>query len=694
MIRRTAILGMLLIICGGIARSAVAAAPNAVITPVSLDGMAPFTVHAHALNSSLGSGDALTTHFAWEFGDPAGAYNELVGWNAAHTYDAPGAYTIVLTVTNQDGESSRTTATVHVAPDTRRIIYVSAAGSDGADGSSPTQAVRTYARGLQLLDNDATLLLRRGDVFNVDDSHGAPYDNCVIGAYGEGAAPELRWIGGLGDSTMLALTNDNCRNIVVQDIRFDSRYANLPDRDICDAIRPGTLNITVRRCFFGHVTMGLNTNMQPTGVLSYDNHADGVRAYYLWGQGADHTHIGNTVTGSLHEHDIRFGGIERVLIANNTLTNSPKRTLWSMAGEYAYITGNIMHDGRVTVGPDHLGGAATNRFKWCVIEKNFINKTSAETSALEVEPGAEHVMIRNNIIQTVGDSSISVNGYLDTYDRTTIDIRIFNNTGVLSGSGGRFLKLLPGGETMRVANNLFVAPNIVTGDNRCANVYIEEPDLAPFVFIQDNVWSEPADMELVDDAYHYVWRLWPNLNGFRSVEEWAAFPQTNRELYAQVVLNEHYAPAVSESVAVGHGRPVAGVFTDFYGNTRPSGDTWTAGAVEFGSTGPGNLNPCPWDLTGDFVVGLGDLTAFLSNWGPCPAEGSCAWDFNRDGQVALSDLNEILSNWGPCFTNGGGDTGGGGDPDGDPDAGDHTDIDGDHDLNDNPGDGSGSGVLP
>jgi hypothetical protein len=63
---------------------------------------------------------------------------------------------------------------------------------------------------------------------------------------------------------------------------------------------------------------------------------------------------------------------------------------------------------------------------------------------------------------------------------------------------------------------------------------------------------------------------------------------------------------------------------------------------------------CPWDTAPigapDGVVGLGDLNALLSNWGPCPPP--CAYDFAPvgapDGMVGLGDLNALLSNWGPC----------------------------------------------
>jgi hypothetical protein len=77
---------------------------------------------------------------------------------------------------------------------------------------------------------------------------------------------------------------------------------------------------------------------------------------------------------------------------------------------------------------------------------------------------------------------------------------------------------------------------------------------------------------------------------------------------------------------------------------------WNIDDVRLSGLGEGA--PCPWDTApdgGDGTVGLGDLNALLSNWGPCPSP--CPWDFSPeggDGTVGLGDLNALLSNWGPC----------------------------------------------
>ncbi len=54
---------------------------------------------------------------------------------------------------------------------------------------------------------------------------------------------------------------------------------------------------------------------------------------------------------------------------------------------------------------------------------------------------------------------------------------------------------------------------------------------------------------------------------------------------------------------------------------------------------------CPWDLSGDGIVGSADLLALLIAWGPNKGHPA---DFNGDGTVGSADLLTLLVNWGPC----------------------------------------------
>src|SRR5947199_10277798 len=67
------------------------------------------SVHVNALptasgsGTSFGAGEAISSRFQWNFGDPRGDYNKLPGFNAAHVYDTPGTYKLTLRVTNEAG---------------------------------------------------------------------------------------------------------------------------------------------------------------------------------------------------------------------------------------------------------------------------------------------------------------------------------------------------------------------------------------------------------------------------------------------------------------------------------------------------------------------------------------------------------------------------------------------------------------
>lgn len=59
-----------------------------------------------------------------------------------------------------------------------------------------------------------------------------------------------------------------------------------------------------------------------------------------------------------------------------------------------------------------------------------------------------------------------------------------------------------------------------------------------------------------------------------------------------------------------------------------------------------NLSPAVvGDVDADGTVGILDMLALLSQWGPCPQTDSCAADLDADGAVGISDLLMLLANW-------------------------------------------------
>jgi PKD repeat protein len=114
-----------------------------VAAPLPSPPAAAFLVAAHPADdsatftdtSSRGAGGAPIVARAWQFGDPAsGAANAATATPAGHTFSAPGAYQVALTVTDANGLSATTTQTV-IAPGPPTAAF-----TDARVGTSPTFA--------------------------------------------------------------------------------------------------------------------------------------------------------------------------------------------------------------------------------------------------------------------------------------------------------------------------------------------------------------------------------------------------------------------------------------------------------------------------------------------------------------------------------------------------------------------------
>jgi hypothetical protein len=97
-----------------------------------------------------------------------------------------------------------------------------------------------------------------------------------------------------------------------------------------------------------------------------------------------------------------------------------------------------------------------------------------------------------------------------------------------------------------------------------------------------------------------------------------------------------------DEISFQDGLPVVGSWAH-HENGLYSGAAWVFDEIEA---------PVAGDLTGDGVVGPGDLAELLAQWGKCPPpdEGNCTADIapqpDGDGSVGPADLAELLANWG------------------------------------------------
>ncbi|MBM4040618.1 MAG: PKD domain-containing protein [Planctomycetes bacterium] len=92
--------------------------PKAVATASPTMGLAPLTVGFDGSASS--DPDGRIVSYQWAFGDGATASGATV----QHTYDSPGTYTAVLTVTDNQGATASTQVTVIAYGDLSKVIFV------------------------------------------------------------------------------------------------------------------------------------------------------------------------------------------------------------------------------------------------------------------------------------------------------------------------------------------------------------------------------------------------------------------------------------------------------------------------------------------------------------------------------------------------------------------------------------------
>lgn len=535
-------------------------APTAVITTVQNTVLAGEGIEVNGLNSVLHTGDPLTAHYHWDFGDPSGAYDQLDGFNAGHVYDEPGVYTVSLRVTDANGLSSQATTQVTIGSDNRPVIYVDTHGSDSNDGSSPNEAVATAARAFELAGDNDKVEFHRGETFNVDTALQISSDDVYVGAYGSGANPVIKR--GAGDGECVLFLTPQAQNVTVQDITFDSIYAPVngvaPKIPVCAVWASGT-NVVVRDCTFLNVDDAVDGETRPTGVIVMDNTAPlltGLRSYFTWVDGTDWSILGNTVANTTREHVIRANSVtaQRVLIADNNLTNTvnpqdsaevPKCTINFRAGSYIYITDNTLSDGTLGFGPGPWT-PATDAVEYLAIVDNKINYAQ-----VYIAGAVHHALVANNVLNLQGSAQVIVNpidpaGYASRY---MSDITVTQNTGINLGATGNFLEVQgaarPGAITL--TNNLYSAPNLVTGANMAAAVLVDTTNLNGFAVISGNVW--PAGGTHADGAVNYVAGSW-FANGWETPQQWNAQSVVQNDTFQDVTLpSSVYALALSGTTA-------------------------------------------------------------------------------------------------------------------------------------------------
>jgi hypothetical protein len=290
--------------------AAPATAPSSlVVIPSRL--VAPATVHVAA---KLAPGETPW----WDFGDPSAAYNNAATPFYAHVYENPGTYRIQLLVFDGLGAMRLATQEITVVRDNRRMIHVSANGSDASDGTLESP-VRTLSRACQIAKNDSVILLRRGERFDENRQIAIAQSNLRIGSYGDDKKRPLIRFRDADWKTVFLLT-EKASEIVVEDINFDLRSKNF-------AIEMNSSQTTIRNC---DVVVGgglLVAKNAPYLLVDNCGHSKETDRGFLYTGGINIPNINVIIrrcwsAGSKYEHCLRVHNTRGLLVQDCVMDNS------------------------------------------------------------------------------------------------------------------------------------------------------------------------------------------------------------------------------------------------------------------------------------------------------------------------------------------------------------------------------------
>jgi len=427
--------------------------------------------------------------------------------------------------------------------DARRTVYVSLDGDDQNDAAAPDRAVKTLAKAFSMIGNHTRVLLRRGDVFQINTPLPVRQKNVLVTHFGDPlqSKPTLSWAGSMAFACMIEI-QPAASDITLDGLAFDSLVPApaFDQRGMSDAVRlAGGSRISILRCTFMNIATAINGNGNPAEVLVHECDASnptGLRGYFAWVQGRDWTFTRNRAVNSTREHIIRVGGGDQINIIDNDFTNldrrnstsdpdpfdAAKNVLTIQKGSRAIVRGNKI-TGNVSVGP--LGGndgLSDRNARWsqAVIEENQID------GQIHVHHGASEVTIRNNTIRANSRVAISIEGDNTQFARSTRDTRIEGNVVRNADAHGNLLRVGPGATGIKLIGNRYDAPNLETGAWASALVYVDGIDLSAFDEIRDNTW--PATVKTLPFArggVFYVWPTWADPKGYITLAQWNAMPK-------------------------------------------------------------------------------------------------------------------------------------------------------------------------
>ena len=529
--------------------------------------------------SGLSGSDYDNSNWTWDFNDPNDTHKTTIGYVVGHVFDIAGTYNVQTMVRDVSGAVGFATTTITVSAPSWTTYYTASSGSDSNNGTSTSTPFATFAKALTMKGTNVRLLFRMGDTFNIGTTdYGVnatgPF---LIGEYFDSGSPS-------SNAPILSSTAPSGSFIGVfsvggSDITFQDIHAVSTNGVFTMFGISGSNNSLLERVEnegYGAVSpagsIGAEYDNTETNGFMVDCNFHDFSGYAVYNGGmVGASFIGNKLTNFVgQDHGIRFSAGTNNYVAENTCV--PGTASNSTFDCFVFRGDGDNNSVAVNnIAARDIGAAPTNtssleHITHVLFEGNYVysNTVPADTSSQGFNIGSQHVVIRNNVINTaycmnITGPSLTPANYVDF-------IYIYNNTCYYPGVAGHLT------DTMAFLNRV-----TSTGTNW---------------FLRDNIWEEggtPGNNFFIqtdgsgstteDHNLGYA----PNVSG-----SWTGWPGGTGDITGDP---KFVAPGTDFSLQSGSPALDVGANTHVYssfnsaietvrGSARPQNSSWDMGAFE------------------------------------------------------------------------------------------------------------------
>ncbi len=539
--------------------------------------------------TGLQNGDYVGAHFNWDFDstnvDPGNVHRSTIGFLSAHVFDVPGTYQVSVRVRDLAGHAGTTTVPITVAALTGSTFYVSSSKGNDSNSGTMAQPFKTMAAAVKHLAAQTTLLLKRGDTFDLGTATlylptTTPY---LIGAYTDPSstssqAPILTSsVPTSGFGSFISIQG-------VKDIRLVGLHLVASAGAFAGIFMTGTQHILSEGLEVEGIGepsgTGANTfqmGSSTDGTFIVDSHLHDFHGYGVYGDRSTHFAVIGTTIEKFNggDHGIRIQGgnvgtpgfANDSYVAENMINPDPQSDASFDTTAFRGDDTNVVEvDNKMqrVISFTPQNDSQLEHVSNVLVEGNVLSDSTvpANTYYNAISIRAQHVVVRNNVIWNPA-VAVEVAGHPLLPASFVDQISIYNNTvfvlppsGVPTGSAIYFLTHSGTTGNVTLENNIFSE-----GMTSSASSYI----------MSDGMGTETEDHNL---------GFAPNVSG-----SWKGAPTGTGDvvadpLFVSTDISNSQALRLSPgSPAVDVGTPTA-AYQDLTGLVRPQGAGWDMGAFE------------------------------------------------------------------------------------------------------------------